>query len=137
MSRPGIEPGPEASNQGKSHSNSLFIAIGNIYCTSKYESATSVECSLQYVPVSKETPRIILIFKKIPCCVAGEYNPSIRTGYTCEGEELEVSCGPGELIQIVRANYGRFSIAICNDEGRTHWSVNCMSPRTRHILQNR
>jgi adhesion G protein-coupled receptor L1 len=67
----------------------------------------------------------------------GEFPASIRTGYTCEGEELEVSCGPGELIQIIRANYGRFSIAICNEEGRTHWSVNCMSQRTRHILQNR
>ena len=91
--------------------------------------------------------------------------PAIRTGYTCEGDEMVVACDPEETIQIVRANYGRFtiisiitiiiitititiitiiianhgrfSIAICNDDGKTHWSVNCMSPKTRHILQNK
>jgi len=67
--------------------------------------------------------------------IAGQ--PAIRTGYTCEGDELVVACGADETIQIVRANYGRFSIAICNDDGKTHWSVNCMSPKTRHILQNK
>lgn len=67
----------------------------------------------------------------------GELQPSIRTGYTCEGEELVVKCDEEETIQIIRANYGRFSIAICNDDGKTHWSVNCMSPKTRHILQNK
>ena len=41
------------------------------------------------------------------------------------------------IIKIVIANHGRFSIAICNDDGKTHWSVNCMSPKTRHILQNK
>ena len=41
------------------------------------------------------------------------------------------------IITIVIANHGRFSIAICNDDGKTHWSVNCMSPKTRHILQNK
>ena len=63
--------------------------------------------------------------------------PAIRTGYTCEGDELVVACDAEQTIQIVRANYGRFSIAICNDDGKTHWSVNCMSPKTRHILQNK
>ena len=78
---------------------------------------------------------------------------------------MVVACEAEETIQIVRANYGRFtiisiitiititiiitiimtfianhgrfSIAICNDDGKTHWSVNCMSPKTRHILQNK
>ena len=71
------------------------------------------------------------------CLVAGELQTAIRTGYTCEGEELFIQCEEEETIQIIRANYGRFSIAICNEEGKTHWSVNCMSPKTRHILQNR
>ena len=74
---------------------------------------------------------IILLF------VSGELSPSIRTGYTCEGEELMIQCDQDEQIQIIRANFGRFSIAICNDDGKTHWSVNCMSPKTRHILQNK
>ena len=70
---------------------------------------------------------------------SGEFSsPAIRTGYTCEGEELLIKCEEqDEDIQIIRANYGRFSIAICNDDGKTHWSVNCMSPKTRHILQKK
>ena len=36
--------------------------------------------------------------------------PAIRTGYTCEGDEMVVACEPEETIQIVRANYGRFTI---------------------------
>ena len=69
--------------------------------------------------------------------ILGELAPTIRTGYTCEGEQLLIQCEEEADIQIVRANYGRFSIAICNDDGKTHWSVNCMSPKTRHILQNK
>ena len=71
--------------------------------------------------------------------ISGEFSsPAIRTGYTCEGEELMIKCEEDdEDIQIIRANYGRFSIAICNDDGKTHWSVNCMSPKTRHILQEK
>ena len=37
----------------------------------------------------------------------------------------------------VRANYGRFSVAICNDKGITDWSVNCMAPRSLRIMQDR
>ena len=50
---------------------------------------------------------------------------------------MTVSCDSGETIQVVRANYGRFSIAICNKHGYTNWSVNCMSHTTTRILQKR
>jgi hypothetical protein len=46
MSRPGIEPGPpgwEARALEKSHSNSLFIAIQNIYMSARpVENTTGV-----------------------------------------------------------------------------------------------
>jgi latrophilin 1 len=48
-----------------------------------------------------------------------------------------ITCEASETIQVIRANYGRFSIAICNKHGYTDWSVNCMSPRTTRVLQNR
>ena len=44
-----------------------------------------------------------------------------KTDYRCEGENMTVSCldsdGPGlhGTIQAVRGNFGRFSIAICNN----------------------
>ena len=58
-----------------------------------------------------------------------------KTAYRCEGEEMTISCDANEVIQVIRANYGRFSIAICNKHGYTDWSVNCMSPETKRVLQ--
>ena len=53
---------------------------------------------------------------------------------TCEGSD-----GPGlhGEIQVVRANFGRFSIAICNRHGQTDWNVNCFAPQTTKTLQQR
>ena len=47
---------------------------------------------------------------------------------------MEIECEAGEEINLVRANYGRFSISICNKEGNTAWSVNCMEPRTLRVI---
>ena len=60
-----------------------------------------------------------------------------RTKYGCEGSELELECEEGAVINLVRANYGRFSISICNPEGNTAYSVNCMEPRTLRLINNR
>ena len=60
-----------------------------------------------------------------------------KTAYRCEGETMSISCDSSETIQVIRANYGRFSIAICNKHGYTEWSVNCMSHTTTRILQRR
>ena len=57
-----------------------------------------------------------------------------RTKYGCEGSSLEIECEEGTAISLVRANYGRFSISICNKEGNTAWSVNCMEPRTLRVI---
>ncbi|XP_042878351.1 latrophilin Cirl-like isoform X5 [Penaeus japonicus] len=60
-----------------------------------------------------------------------------RTAYACEGTTLSISCDPGFLINVIRANYGRYSITICNVHGNTEWSVNCQSPRTHRVLSER
>ena len=44
---------------------------------------------------------------------------------------------PITCVKVIRANYGRFSVAICNEGGNTDWSVNCMSPRSLRIVQDR
>lgn len=63
--------------------------------------------------------------------------PRYDTAYACEGKTLKIECKDGELIHLIRANYGRFSITICNDHGNTEWSVNCMSPKSLRVLHNR
>ena len=69
--------------------------------------------------------------------VSGSGVAGMKTSYACQGDRLDLGCPAGTVIKVMRANYGRFSIAICNDDGKTHWSVNCMSPKTRHILQEK
>jgi len=61
----------------------------------------------------------------------------LKTVYACQGSHLALSCPPQHQIRVVRANYGRFSVAICNDKGITDWSVNCMAPRSLRIMQDR
>ena len=60
-----------------------------------------------------------------------------RREYGCEGTTLKIECEEGTVINVVRANFGRFSISICNDGGNTEWSVNCMEPRTLRVINAR
>ncbi|GBP18656.1 Latrophilin Cirl [Eumeta japonica] len=62
--------------------------------------------------------------------------PRYETAYACEGKTLKIGCGEGSVIHLIRANYGRFSITICNDHGNTEWSVNCMSNRSLRVLHS-
>ncbi|XP_022238293.1 latrophilin Cirl-like isoform X1 [Limulus polyphemus] len=62
--------------------------------------------------------------------------PRYRTAYACEGSSLHIVCDNGSLIRLIRANYGRFSISICNDHGALEWSVNCMSPLSFRVMQD-
>ncbi|XP_071523917.1 latrophilin Cirl-like isoform X6 [Panulirus ornatus] len=48
-----------------------------------------------------------------------------------------MECDPDHVINLIRANYGRFSITICNEHGNTEWSVNCMSPRSHRVLHDK
>ena len=38
---------------------------------------------------------------------------------------------------VIRANYGRFSITICNQHGNTDWKVDCQAGRTLRAMQAR
>ncbi|GLH02729.1 Uncharacterized protein GBIM_08694 [Gryllus bimaculatus] len=67
---------------------------------------------------------------------AGGEQARYDTAYACEGKTLKIECKEGELIHLIRANYGRFSITICNDHGNTDWSVNCMSHKSLRVLHN-
>jgi len=38
---------------------------------------------------------------------------------------------------VVRANYGRFSLEVCNTSGNTSWSFNCIQHATKAVLDRR
>ncbi|XP_063981023.1 latrophilin Cirl-like isoform X4 [Diachasmimorpha longicaudata] len=71
------------------------------------------------------------------CIVAARDRERYDTAYECEGKTLKIECGEGELIHLIRANYGRYSITICNEHGNTDWSVNCMAPKSFRVLYSR
>uniref|UniRef100_A0A6A7FTK4 Latrophilin Cirl-like isoform X6 n=1 Tax=Hirondellea gigas TaxID=1518452 RepID=A0A6A7FTK4_9CRUS len=73
---------------------------------------------------------------RIPTASATE-RPRYRTTYACEGSTLNMNCEAGHVINLIRANYGRFSITICNEHGNTEWSVNCMSRRSHRVLHDK
>lgn len=41
---------------------------------------------------------------------------------------------PNEQINLIRANYGRFSISLCNENGILDWNVQCMSKRSYRVI---
>ena len=59
------------------------------------------------------------------------------TAYACEDTTLNITCGPDLYLDVIRANYGRFSITICNVHGNTEWKVDCQAGRTLRAMQTR
>ena len=60
-----------------------------------------------------------------------------RTLYACEGSSLEIVCEEGSHINLIRANFGRYSISVCNEHGNVEWSVDCMSHRSFQVIRER
>lgn len=60
-----------------------------------------------------------------------------KTMYACEDRQLVMDCDPGNKINLIRANYGRFSITQCNEQGQLEMSTECMSPITFRIMRDR
>ena len=58
---------------------------------------------------------------------------SRQTLFGCEGETLLLSC-PHSTIRVVRANYGRFSVSICNSLAVTDISTSCDTSHTTSTL---
>ena len=67
-----------------------------------------------------------------------------KTAYICENGTLELSCEESsessagqQRIDVLRANFGRFSITLCNPSGQLDWSVNCASSNSLAVLIDR
>jgi hypothetical protein len=74
---------------------------------------------------------LLMLFSALQLAVS-EYR--VHTAYACEGETLSLSCGSESVIRVVRANFGRFSISVCNPQGWTNISTHCPSPTTTDRL---
>ncbi|XP_020707025.2 latrophilin Cirl isoform X2 [Athalia rosae] len=77
---------------------------------------------------------LLLLLRVGSHTVAAKNSERYDAAYECEGKTLTIECGEGELIHLIRANYGRYSITICNEHGNTDWSVNCMSHKSYRVL---
>ena len=63
---------------------------------------------------------------------------TIRTVLICESNMMHINCTAESVLSITRANYGRFSIAVCNDDAKEDINTNCESMnQTTLILRNR
>ena len=75
------------------------------------------------------------LLRGVPASGIGPDGTVYQTAYACQGSQLNISCPRAdEVIQVVRANYGRFSVAICNEDGRTDFSVNCLATNSMNCL---
>ena len=64
-----------------------------------------------------------------------EASSNIDTKLGCEGSTVSISCSGSTYISIVRANYGRFSISVCNVQA-TEWDTDCDNQLdTTHLLR--
>lgn len=50
---------------------------------------------------------------------------------------LNISCKENYVIHLVRANYGRLSVGICNPQAKIDMSVNCMSWKSHLIMERK
>ena len=49
-----------------------------------------------------------------------------------------MKCGEGEVIRIIRANYGRFTVKMCNEYGVTEGlNLQCRLRQSKEIISQR
>lgn len=77
----------------------------------------------------------LYLFLTLIEAVTGE---AVRTEFGCENETLLLHCPLLSEISIVRANYGRFSLSVCNFRALDNIHTNCDSSHTTtDILKHR
>ena len=59
---------------------------------------------------------------------------SKKTMFGCENTTISLTCPTGSYVSIIRANYGRFSISVCNVQAITDIDTNCDTEDATTIL---
>ena len=58
-----------------------------------------------------------------------------HTAYACQNGMLALGCPEGQVIRIRRANYGRFTLNLCNPQGvTTNMDLRCQSITSMNIV---
>ncbi|XP_045158633.2 adhesion G protein-coupled receptor L1-like isoform X1 [Mercenaria mercenaria] len=62
-----------------------------------------------------------------------------KVAFACQNSYIHLSCkDPGKRIRILLANYGRFSLVVCNQDGvHKGWNVQCSSPISMEVVTER
>ncbi|KRX56466.1 Latrophilin-like protein 1 [Trichinella sp. T9] len=94
-------------------------------------------CPLSQCPFTENPTRWSAWSPVDRCLVAMVQTTKQLTQYACEGDMLTLSCPPMQLIRIVRANYGRFSLNVCNEDGHDWPNTQCMDPNSTGVLADR
>ena len=60
-----------------------------------------------------------------------------RTLFACEGSSMSFTCEEGTSINIIRANFGRFSNSVCpSDSKDISWSNRCLHPISLRVVNS-
>lgn len=79
-----------------------------------------------------------LLLHLVPLHTRAQGSRSVMTQFACENATLLLHCPLTSAISVVRANYGRFSIAVCNHAAAEDIFTNCDSSySTTDILKQR
>ena len=85
--------------------------------------------------LSKEQQRVVRREAKEQRVIKREAR-EVKTMFGCGGDSVVLSCkgSTGAGISIVRANYGRFSVSVCNPLARGDLDTSCSSEEATSIL---
>ena len=74
----------------------------------------------------------------LPVIAVADDSVTKQTLFGCNDDRVILHCDPGSHISIVRANYGRFSLSICNSEASGTLRTSCDSSlSSSNILRTR
>ena len=57
-----------------------------------------------------------------------------QTVIGCENTTINLTCSIGSYVSIIRANYGMFSISVCNHQARQDIDTDCSSEQNSTAL---
>ena len=82
--------------------------------------------------ISELKMEILYVQVLITVVMASQLSDTI-TLIGCENTTVSLSCPVGSYMSIIRANYGRFSISVCNHQARQDISTDCTSQENSTI----
>lgn len=128
--------GANASNNATTTSSSATSAATAAAATSSQSPSSSSAQSQASTSLSSSQAAGLAPNRPLPPARSAQ-PMHYQTTYACEGNQLDFGCQDGKTIHLVRAIYGRFSLSICNEQGYSNYSVNCVSFKAFLLMETR